>query len=348
LIAARSLQGVGAALLTPGSLAILQSSFVPDDRSRAIGAWSGFGALAAAGGPVLGGYLLSLGSWRWLFLLNLPLAVVVLVVTQRHVPETRDASVAGRIDIPGAVWAVVGLSALTYGLIEAASLGWQSAPVLACLLAGGAAVAGFAVTERRSPAPMLPPGIFRARQFAATNAVTLLMYGALGSSLFLLPVVLQQVAGYTPLAAGLTLLPVTVLMFGLSAWSGRLSGRIGPRLQMSAGPLVTGVGLTLLIRLTHDHRYLTGVLPGVVVFGMGLVLTVAPLTSTAMSAAPGETPGSPQPSTTTSPVPPGSSRWRSSRSRAGSPATPTSIPPPSPTASASPASSRERCAPWRH
>jgi EmrB/QacA subfamily drug resistance transporter len=288
LIAARALQGVGAALLTPGSLAILQSSFVPEDRARAIGAWSGFGALATAGGPVVGGYLLSIGTWRWLFLINLPVAALVLQVTRRHVPESADRSAKGRIDVPGAVWAVVALSTLTYGLIEAPDLGWGSPAVVGCLVVGVFAAAGFVVTERRTADPMLPPSMFVARQFAATNAVTLLMYGALGGALFLLPVALQQIAGYTPLAAGLTLLPVTVLMFSLSAASGRLASRIGPRLQMSVGPLVAGVGLVLLMRLTTDYRYLTGVLPGVFVLGVGLVITVAPLTATAMSSAPGE------------------------------------------------------------
>jgi EmrB/QacA subfamily drug resistance transporter len=288
LIAARALQGVGAALLTPGSLAILQSAFVPDDRSRAIGAWSGLGALANAAGPVVGGYLLAVGSWRLVFLINLPLAAVVLLVTQRHVPESSDSSATGRIDLPGATWAVVSLSTLTYALIEAPGQGWGSPPVLGCLVVGAVGAAAFVVTERRSAAPMLPPSMFAARQFAATNAVTFLLYGALGGALFLLPVVLQQVAGYTPLDAGLSLLPVTALMLTLSASSGRLATRLGPRLQMSAGPLVAGIGLVLLVRLTTDHSYWTGVLPGVLLLGIGLVITVAPLTSTAMSSAPGE------------------------------------------------------------
>jgi EmrB/QacA subfamily drug resistance transporter len=288
LIAARALQGVGAALLTPGSLAILQSSFEPSDRSRAIGAWSGLAALATATGPIVGGYLLSVGSWRWVFLLNLPLACAVLEVTRRHVPESTDRSAVGRIDVPGAVLAVLALSTLTYGLIEAPGAGWGSASVVGCLAVGAVAAVAFVVTERRSAAPMLPPSMFLARQFAATNAVTFLVYGALGGALFLLPVALQQVAGYSPLDAGLTLIPVTVLMLTLSAASGRLATRLGPRLQMAVGPLVAGVGLTLLVRLTSDHTYLTGVLPGVLVLGAGLVITVAPLTSTAMSSAPGE------------------------------------------------------------
>jgi EmrB/QacA subfamily drug resistance transporter len=288
LIAARALQGVGAALLTPGSLAILQSSFRPADRARAIGAWSGFGALATAGGPIVGGYLLSVGSWRWLFLLNLPIAALVLDVTRRHVPETRDSSATGRIDVAGAAWAVIALSTLTYALIEAPEMGWSSAAVAGCLVIGVFAGIAFFVVERRSAAPMLPLSIFAGRQFSATNAVTFLVYGALGGALFLLPVALQQVAGYSPLQAGLTLVPVTVLMFTLSAWSGRMATRLGPRLQMSAGPVIAGIGLTLLVRLTTDHNYLTGVLPGVLLLGVGLVTTVAPLTATAMSSAPGE------------------------------------------------------------
>jgi EmrB/QacA subfamily drug resistance transporter len=288
LIAARALQGIGAALLTPGSLAILQSAFEPADRARAIGAWSGLGGLATAGGPILGGYLLSVGSWRLVFLINIPLALAVLEVTRRHVPESTDASATGRIDVPGAVWAVLALSTLTYALIEAPGDGWGSAGVVVCLVVGVVAALAFVVTERRSAAPMLPPSMFLARQFAATNAVTFLLYGALGGALFLLPVVLQQVAGYSPLGAGLTLVPVTLLMLALSARSGRLATRLGPRLQMSSGPLVAGIGLLLLVRLTSDHSYVTGVLPGVLVLGVGLVLTVAPLTSTAMSSAPGE------------------------------------------------------------
>jgi EmrB/QacA subfamily drug resistance transporter len=288
LIAARALQGVGAALLTPGSLAILQSAFVPSDRSRAIGAWSGFGALATAAGPIIGGLLLAVASWRWVFVINLPVAVLVLLVSRRHVPESADASVTGRLDIAGATWAVIALSTLVYALIEAPQEGWGSAKVLVCLAVGVGAGVAFVFTERRADAPMLPLTMFASRQFAATNGVTFLVYGGLGGALFLLPVAAQQVAGYTPLEAGLTLLPVTILMFALSAQSGRLASRIGPRLQMSVGPIFAGVGIGLLARLSSDFNYLTGVLPGVLLLGAGLVLMVAPLTSTAMSSAPAE------------------------------------------------------------
>jgi EmrB/QacA subfamily drug resistance transporter len=288
LVAARALQGVGAALLTPGSLAILQAAFVPSDRSRAIGAWSGFGALATAAGPIIGGVLLAIASWRWVFVINLPLAVVVLVVSRRHVPESADASATGRLDVTGATWAVIALSTLTYGLIAAPQAGWGSVEVVTCLAVGVAASAGFVMTERRAMAPMLPLSMFSSRQFAATNAVTFLVYGGIGGALFLLPVAAQQIAGYTPLEAGLTLLPVTILMFTLSARSGRLAARIGPRLQMSAGPILVGLGIGLCARLTSDSNYVTGLLPGVLVLGVGLVLMVAPLTSTAMSSAPAE------------------------------------------------------------
>jgi len=288
LIAARTLQGIGAALLTPGSLAILQASFAPEDRSRAIGAWSGLGGLAAAAGPLVGGYLLAVASWRWVFLINLPLSLAVLMVTRRHVPESIDPSAAKQIDIPGAVWAVLALSGLTFALIEGPSRGWVSPLIVSCLIGGVLAGAGFLRAERRGRNPMLPAGLFSARQFAATNVVTFVMYAALAGVLFLLPVALQQVAHYSPIEAGLSLLPVTGLMLLLSARSGRLASRIGPRLQMTLGPLVAGCGLFLLTRLATDSFYPTGVLPGVLVLGIGLVITVAPLTATAMSSAPGE------------------------------------------------------------
>jgi EmrB/QacA subfamily drug resistance transporter len=288
LIAARALQGIGGALLTPGSLAILQSSFRPADRSAAIGAWSGMGGLAGAAGPLVGGYLLAVASWRWVFVINLPLALAVLVVSRRYVPESTDASAAPHIDYPGAGLAALSLTTVTYGLIEAASKGWGSTIIVGSLLVAVVSAIGFVIVERRSADPMLPLSIFDSKQFTSTNIVTFCVYGALGGTFFLMPVVLQQVAGYSPLEAGLTLLPITGLMLVASAASGRLAGRIGPRLQMSLGPLLVGGGMLLLVRLTSHHSYLAGVLPGVLVIGAGLVLTVAPLTSTAMSSAPGE------------------------------------------------------------
>jgi EmrB/QacA subfamily drug resistance transporter len=288
LIAARILQGVGGALLAPASLAILQASFRPDDRSRAIGAWSGLGGVATAAGPLLGGYLIAAGSWRWVFFINLPVAVVVLIVTARHVPETRDPSTAGHVDFLGAGLAVVFLAGLTYGLIGAPSHGWTSPTVVVSLLIAAVTAPAFLVVEHVSAHPMLPLGVFRTRQFSGANAVTFAVYGALGGALFLLPVELQLVVHYSPLESGLALLPVTVIMLLFSARSGQLAARIGPRLQMTAGPLVVGAGLLLLTRATHEGSYLLQVLPAVAVFGTGLAITVAPLTSTAMGAAPAE------------------------------------------------------------
>ena len=291
LIAARILQGIGAALLTPASLAILQASFRPDDRARAIGAWSGLGGLATATGPLVGGYLISVGSWRWVFFINLPVAALVLWITWRHVPESRDPEATAHLDGRGAILAVVWLSALTYAFIEGPTRGWTSAPVVAGLVLGVAGLVTFLWAERVAQAPMLPLPLFRRRQFSAANAVTFVVYGALGGALFLLPVERQVVSGYTPLEAGLTLLPVTLIMLAFSARSGRLATRIGPRLQMSVGPIVVAFGLVLLARMPADGTYLTTVLPAVVVFGAGLAITVAPLTATAMGAAPPENAG---------------------------------------------------------
>jgi len=286
LIVARALQGVGAALLTPGSLAILEASFVPDDRGRAIGAWSGLGGVATAVGPFLGGWLVEAWSWRLIFLINLPVAAAVIVVTWRHVPESRDPRPDGRIDLAGGPLVTVGLVGVTYGLIEGSAVGWSTPAVLGALVGGFAMLAAFVAWERRAPAPMLPLDLFTARQFTATNLVTFVVYAALGGTLFLLPVQLQQVCGYSPLQSGTALLPVTVIMLALSARSGRLAARIGPRLQMSVGPLVVGAGLALLARVDAAAGYLTEVLPAVAVFGLGLALTVSPLTATALAAVP--------------------------------------------------------------
>jgi EmrB/QacA subfamily drug resistance transporter len=288
LIAARIFQGVGGALLAPASLAILQASFQPSDRARAIGAWSGLGGLAAAAGPLIGGYLIAAGSWRYVFYINIPVAVCVLAVAARHVPETRDPSAGGRVDAAGAALAVVFLAGLTYGLIEEPALGWTSPAVLASLIAAVAAFGAFLAVERFSRSPMLPLSVFRSGQFSAANAVTFVVYGALGGALFLLPVELQIVAHYSPLGSGLALLPVTFIMLAFSARSGRLASRIGPRLQMAVGPVVVGVGLLLLTRATDAGSYVAMVFPAVMVFGAGLATTVAPLTATAMGAAPAE------------------------------------------------------------
>jgi EmrB/QacA subfamily drug resistance transporter len=289
LIAARALQGVGAALLTPGSLAILQASFAPKDRAKAIGAWSGLGGVAAAAGPFLGGYLVDQVSWRWIFLINLPLALAVIAVTIRHVPETRDpASEHRRVDVAGALLAPIGLAGLTYGLIEGPARGWASPVVLSCLLGGIGMLLLFVLVEFRTRDPLLPMDVFKSTQFSAANLVTLLVYGALGGALFLLPIALQQGAGYSPIQAGTALLPFTLLMLALSARMGALASRIGPRLPMTVGPIVAGAGLALMARIDQDGDYLTQVLPAVLVFGFGMTITVAPLTATVLAAVPDE------------------------------------------------------------
>ncbi len=288
LVVARVVQGVGGALLTPGSLAILQASFRDDDRSRAIGAWSGFAGVATAAGPLVGGYLLAVASWRWVFFINVPVAAAVLVLTARHVPETRDPTATHHIDVPGAALAVVFLAGLTYGFIEGPSRGWGDPLVVASFVLAVLAAPAFLLVEGRSADPMLPLSLFRVRQFSGANAVTFVVYGALGGALFLLPVELQVVAGYSPLNSGLALLPVTVIMLVFSARSGQLSARIGPRLQMSVGPVLVGAGIILLARATTPGSYWVQVFPAVLLFGSGLAVTVAPLTSTAMGAAPAE------------------------------------------------------------
>jgi EmrB/QacA subfamily drug resistance transporter len=261
LITTRALQGIGAALLTPGSLAILQASFDPDDRAQAIGAWSGLGGLATAAGPLIGGYLIAVASWRWVFFINVPIAAVVLVLTARHVPESRDPTTTGALDTTGAALGVIWLTAVTYALIEGPTFGWSS-PVISIML--GIAVVGlgaFLIVEARKRDPMLPLSLFSARQFSATNATTFVVYAALGGALFLLPIELQVVSGYSPLQSGLALLPVTAIMLVFSARSGRLATRLGPRLQMSVGPIVVGLGLALLIRATYGPSYVVYVLP---------------------------------------------------------------------------------------
>jgi len=286
LIIARLLQGAGAAMMTPGSLAILEASFRPADRARAIGAWSGLGGLAIAAGPLVGGYLIAAASWRWIFFINVPIAVVVIALGARHVPESRDPGAGAQTDYAGAAAVVVFLSGITFAFIEAPALGWSSPAVFAMALLGGTGLAAFLAWERRAAAPMLPLSIFAQRQFAAVNAVAFLVYGALTGATFLLPVVLQVVSGYSPLGSGLALLPLTVIMLALSARSGQLAARIGPRLQLSAGPLIVGAGLALLALAPSGPSYVLYVLPAVTVFGLGLALTVAPLTATAMSSAP--------------------------------------------------------------
>jgi EmrB/QacA subfamily drug resistance transporter len=288
LIITRVLQGAGAALLTPGSLAILEASFRPADRARAIGAWSGLGGIAVAAGPLVGGYLITAASWRWIFFINVPIAVIVIVLSRRHVPESRAPDAGGRTDYLGAAAVVVFLTGVTFAFIEAPVLGWSSPAVLTMALLGVTGLAVFLTWERHTASPMLPLAIFAQRQFAAVNAVAFIVYAALTGATFLLPVMLQVVSGYSPLGSGLALLPLTIIMLVLSGRSGQLAARIGPRLQLSAGPLLTGAGLALLMLAPSGPSYVRYVLPAVVVFGFGLAITVAPLTATAMSSAPAD------------------------------------------------------------
>jgi len=285
LIVARALQGVGGALLTPGSLAILQASFDRDDRARAIGAWSGLGGVAAAIGPFVGGWLVQEASWRWVFLINVPLAVTVVVVTLRHVPESCDASVAGQhVDGLGAGMGALGLAGVTYGLIEAE--GGISASVVAGVTVGALALIAFVRRQRRAEHPMVPPSLFASRTFSSTNVLTLVVYAALGAMMFFVVLQLQVTLGYSPFEAGISLAPMTVFMLVLSARSGALATRIGPGPQITLGPLVCAAGVLLLLGVDADSSYLTGVLPGVAVFAAGLTVMVAPLTATVLAAAP--------------------------------------------------------------
>ncbi len=287
LVAMRGLQGVGAALLTPGSLAILQAVFRKDDRATAVGAWSGLGGVATALGPVLGGVLVGVAPWGWrlVFLINIPLAMVVVWAAGRYIPETRDQEATGRLDVVGAVLASLGLAGLVYGLTQGPAENWPPATVV-CIGVGILLLVGFVLFELHHPAPLLPMGLFTVRQFTAANLVTFAVYAALSGGLFLLPVQLQLVSHFSPVQAGSALLPLTLVMLLLSARGGALAQRIGPRWPMTVGPVVAGAGIALFARLGPDSTYFGNVLPAVVIFGLGLSLTVAPLTSSVLAAAP--------------------------------------------------------------
>lgn len=283
LIAARALQGVGGALLTPGSLALVQSTFRQEDRAKAVGAWSGLGGVAGAVGPFLGGWLVDGPGWRWIFLINLPLAAIVLPVALRHVPESRDPDASGDFDVSGAALAALSLAGVTYALIAAS--GHEPATAIGVTAAVGV-VCGvlFVRVERRRAHPILPLGIFSVRLFSAVNIVTLFLYAAIGGVFFILPVQLQTAAGYSAFQAGVSTLPVTLLMLLLSAPAGALAQRIGPRLPLTLGPLIAAVGLLMLRRITVDSTsYVTDVLPAVVIQGLGMSLFVAPLTATVLA-----------------------------------------------------------------
>jgi EmrB/QacA subfamily drug resistance transporter len=283
LVAARLLQGVGGALLTPGSLAMIEASFRPEDRARAIGAWSGLGGVATALGPLLGGYLVEAVSWRAVFVINVPLGLLVMALATRHVPETRDPTTTGRLDFAGAFLAALGLAGVTYALIEGPN--GMSGLVVVAGIAGLVGLGAFLTVEKRSANPMMSLDIFSSRQFSAANLVTFAVYAALGGFFFLFVAFLQISLGYSPIAAGAASLPVTALMLALSARAGALAQRIGARIPLTIGPLVIAASLLWMTQIEPGDDYLTGVLPMVIVYGLGLTLVVAPVTATVLAAA---------------------------------------------------------------
>jgi EmrB/QacA subfamily drug resistance transporter len=281
LIFARILQGIGGALLIPATLAIIDAVFHPDDRLRAIGAWAGLGAIAGAVGPPLGGYLTDAVSWRAVFLVNIPIGILVIAAARRHVPETRDPTITGGIDLGGASLAVLGIGSLCFALIQAAQ--GPTEAVVAAAVAGIVASAGFVLVERRSHHPMLPLEIFSSRQFASANLVALLTYAALGGVIFLFVAFLQATLGYSALQAGAATLPITFLLLVLSVPSGTLAQRIGPRIPLAAGALLTAIGLLLMSRIKAGDEYLTAVMPSLIVFGVGLAAVITPITATVLA-----------------------------------------------------------------
>ena len=288
LIIGRGLQGIGAAFLVPSSLAIISATYDGAERGRAIGTWSGFTAITTALGPVLGGWLIENLSWRSAFFLNVPLAVLVVWMSLAYMRESKDPSRTRRIDWLGALLAIVGLGGIVLGLLELPTLGPSHPVVLTSLIGGAAALGAFVYVEHREKHPMMPLHVFASRSFALANVLTLLLYGALGIVFFLVPLLLIQVNGYSATAAGAAFLPFPILVFALSRWSGGLIARVGPRIPLTVGPLIAAGGFALFARVGLGSSYWSAVFPAVVVVGLGMAITIAPLTTTVMAAAPSD------------------------------------------------------------